>query len=111
MKTLRKSFFSGVKEVFPGRNHSQKIENFVDLATSRAMGSPLYAKHLIEDLKSGKRTLNDQGTAELPSGVENYHDDLMSRVGSSDLHVMIAQILSSLAVAYEPLAYREILAF
>ena len=108
---IKKIIFSGVKEVFPGRNHSQKIENYVDLATSRAMGSPLYAKHLIEDLKSGKRTLNDQGTAELPSGVENYHDDLMSRVGSSDLHVMIAQILSSLAVAYEPLAYREILAF
>ena len=31
---IKKIIFSGVKEVFPGRNHSQKIENFVDLATS-----------------------------------------------------------------------------
>ncbi|MDG1326288.1 MAG: hypothetical protein P8P49_11025, partial [Opitutales bacterium] len=108
---IKKIIRSGLKEVFPANNHSKKIESFVDLATSKAMGSPLYAKHLIEDLKSGKRSLNKDDTVELPTGVENYHDDLMSRVGSSDLHVMIAQILSSLAVAYEPLAYREILAF
>ena len=34
----------------------------------------------------------------------------MSRLAQTTC-VMIAQILSSLAVAYEPLAYREILAF
>jgi hypothetical protein len=101
----------GIKEVLPDKIDSSRIEEFIQSATAKASGSPLYAKHLIEDLKSGKKSLNEFTQTQLPEGIENYHRDLMSRVGSSDVEVMVAHILSSLAIAYEPLAYREILVF
>jgi len=101
----------GIKEALPDKIDSSRIEEFILSATAKASGSPLYAKHLIEDLKSGKKSLKEFTQAQLPEGIENYHRDLMCRVGSSDVEVMVAHILSSLAIAYEPLAYREILVF
>jgi len=94
-----------------GKKGERLVERFVEDATRRASGLPLFAKHVLEDLKSGKYELGKGTLPELPAGLDAYHEDLLGRLGTGDLQAMTTQLVATLTVAHEPLALRELIAF
>ena len=74
---------------------------FVERVVARADGLPLYVHLLLEDLRAGHLTVQDE--ARLPQGLVAYYDDLMNRVGLSDLRRDLPLLVALLARAEEPL--------
>ena len=85
------------------------INPFIDLVTKRAEGLPLYVKYVINDVLSGNYSID--ATANLPSSLHAYHEELLRRLGIGDLQAILTPLAATLAVAREPLAKHEIRTF
>lgn len=83
------------------------VENqFVDSVTERAHGLPLYVHLLLEDLRAGLLSVNDE--KRLPDGLTAYYDDLMDRLGMSTVKRDLPLVVCLLARAEEPLTIESI---
>ncbi len=77
--------------------HNVFIENVVE----KARGLPLYVELLLDDLRSGTLTVEDDD--KLPDGLGAYYDGLMERIGLSTVSRDLPLIVSLLARAEEPM--------
>ncbi len=82
--------------------HNIFIENVVD----KARGLPLYVELLLDDLRSGTLSVDDDD--KLPDGLGAYYDGLMERIGLSTVSRDLPLIVSILARAEEPLEIKSI---
>ncbi|MFT4978133.1 MAG: WD40 repeat protein, partial [Myxococcota bacterium] len=89
----------------------QTVRNaFIEGVVERAGGLPLYVELLLEDLRSGHLTVDDE--EQLPDGLSTYYAELMSRMGISDVQVNLTLLVCLLARAEEaldPLSIRYLL--
>jgi hypothetical protein len=76
------------------------VNPFVDRVVTRAQGLPIYVHLLLEDLRRGHFTVNDE--AKLPEGLIAYYDELLHRVGLSTVKHDLSMIVCLLAKAAEP---------
>ncbi|WP_295387747.1 NACHT domain-containing protein [uncultured Thiodictyon sp.] len=74
---------------------------FVERVVACAAGLPLYVHLLLEDLRNGQLSVRDE--QRLPQGLVAYYDELMNRVGLSDLKRDLPLLVACLARAEEPL--------
>lgn len=74
---------------------------FIERVIQNARGLPLYVHLLLDDLRSGALTVQDD--ERLPDGLTAYYDALMDRVGLSSVRRDLPLIVCALAVASEPL--------
>ena len=74
---------------------------FVETVVARAEGLPLYVELLLDDLRSGFLTVQDED--KLPDGLSTYYEDLISRMGISDVQINLILLICMLARAEEPL--------
>ena len=74
---------------------------FVERVLACADGLPLYVHLLLEDLRAGQLSVQDE--QRLPQGLVAYYDALMNRVGLSDLKRDLPLLVALLARAEEPL--------
>jgi WD40 repeat protein/DNA polymerase III delta prime subunit len=74
---------------------------FVDRVVKSAGGLPLYVDLLLEDLRSGFLTVDDED--KLPDGLNTYYEDLIGRMGISDVQINLILLICMLGRAEEPL--------
>lgn len=74
---------------------------FIERVVENAKGLPLYVHLLLDDLRSGNLTVQDD--EKLPDGLTAYYDALMDRVGLSSVKRDLPFIVCALALAKEPL--------
>ncbi len=74
---------------------------FVERVVENARGLPLYVQLLLDDLRAGNLTVSDDD--KLPDGLGDYYDGLMERVGLSSVRRDLPLVVSTLAIAEEPL--------
>lgn len=74
---------------------------FVDRVVACADGLPLYVHLLLDDLRHGQLTVWDEHR--LPRGLVAYYDELMNRIGLSDLRRDLPLLVACLARAEEPM--------
>lgn len=74
---------------------------FVERVVACADGLPLYVHLLLEDLRHGQLTVWDE--QRLPVGLVAYYDELLNRIGLSDLKRDLPLLIACLARAEEPL--------
>ena len=80
----------------------QGVHNpFVDRVVACANGLPLYVHLLLEDLRGGRLTVQDE--ERLPQGLVAYYDAVVERIGLSDLKRDLSLLIACLARAEEPL--------
>lgn len=80
------------------RDHEENgdIHNdFLDAVVKNAAGLPLYACHLLRDIKHGEFTFADVGR--LPPSMTAYYDDLLRRVSFSDLQAILTPLVTLIA--------------
>ena len=83
------------------------LNPFIELATRRADGLPLYVRYVIGDVLNGKYRVLD-GQEDLPASLHAYHEELLRRLGVGDLQAVVTPLAATLACAYEPLALHEL---
>ena len=74
---------------------------FVERVVERAGGLPLYVELLLDDLRSGVLTVDDEDA--LPDGLNTYYANLIARMGISDVQVNLTLLVCLLARSEEPL--------
>lgn len=74
---------------------------FVERVVRNARGLPLYVHLLLDDLRTGNLTVNDE--SRLPDGLTAYYDALMDRVGLSSVKRDLPLLVCALALVTEPL--------
>lgn len=74
---------------------------FVERVVEGAKGLPLYVNLLLDDLRVGALTVEDDD--KLPDGLSDYYDGLMERVGLSTVSRDLPMIVALLARSEEPL--------
>ena len=84
------------------REQADQVRNdFVDRVVECADGFPLYVHLLLEDLRSGKVSVD--ADAPLPRGLQEYYDRMVGRMGVSDVSAVLPSLVCILARAQEPL--------
>ena len=73
---------------------------FIDCVVDRAHGLPLYVHLLLEDLRSGRLGVGDEGR--LPDGLTAYYTDLVRRMGIGTVTADLTLIVALLARSEEP---------
>jgi tetratricopeptide (TPR) repeat protein len=86
------------------------INPFIDLIVKHADGLPIYVQYVITDVLHNKYHDLD-GTEILPETLHAYHEELLGRLGISDVQSLLAPVTALLATAYEPLTENEIHTF
>ncbi|MFT5680321.1 MAG: WD40 repeat protein [Myxococcota bacterium] len=85
-----------------GDEDDDSVNNaFVDRVVTSAGGLPLYVELLLEDLRSGFLTVDDED--KLPDGLNTYYEDLIGRMGISDVQINLILLICMLGRAEEPL--------
>ena len=82
-------------------DESEIHNTFVDRVVKSAGGLPLYVELLLQDLRSGFLTVDDED--KLPDGLNTYYEDLISRMGISDVQINLILLICMLGRAEEPL--------
>lgn len=75
---------------------------FVERVVEQAKGLPLYVELLLDDLRAGRITVEDDD--KLPDGLSAYYDGLMERGGLSTVSRDLPLLVSILARAEEPMS-------
>ncbi len=83
-------------------DHALPDNPFVEAVVDKAAGNPLYVHYLAQDLEDRKFEVTDE--RKLPEGLVKYYEDLMTRLGATDVGRALPLIVSLLAVADEPLS-------
>lgn len=73
---------------------------FIEVLVSKSEGLPLYVQMIIEDLREGKWTLEDED--KLPDGLIDYFDQILERLRVSDVGTVLTPLFCLLAWAKEP---------
>jgi len=73
---------------------------FVEILTKRSEGLPLYVRMVVEDLREGKRTLDDEKS--LPNGLQAYFEQVLQRMHVSDVGTVLTPLFCLLSWAREP---------
>jgi len=81
------------KDVIPENKYVQNV-------LKQSEGLPLYVHLLVDDLKKGIRKLDDD---KLPDSLRAYYDEIMNRIGLSDVRRDLTEIIATLAVSREPM--------
>ena len=74
---------------------------FVEAVTRKSEGLPLYVWMVIEDLKAGRLTVEDE--EKLPEGLVAYYEWLLERLRVSDVGTVLTPLFCLLAWAKEPI--------
>jgi hypothetical protein len=74
---------------------------FVEVLTRKSQGLPLYVRMVIEDLREGKWSLQEEDR--LPAGLTAYFDRILERLQVSDVGTILPFLFCLLARAREPL--------
>jgi tetratricopeptide (TPR) repeat protein len=72
---------------------------FVEAVTRKSEGLPLYVRMVIEDLKAGRLTVQDE--EKLPEGLVAYYERLLERLRVSDVGTVLTPLFCLLAWAKE----------
>ncbi|MEZ8220400.1 NACHT domain-containing protein, partial [Candidatus Fervidibacteria bacterium JGI MDM2 JNZ-1-D12] len=88
------------------RDDEEGRNRFIEVVTKKSQGLPLYVRMVIEDLKAGKWTINDED--KLPEGLNAYFDDILERLRVSDVGSVLTPMFCLLAWAKEPLSDENI---
>ncbi len=88
------------------RDDEEGRNRFIEVVTKKSQGLPLYVRMVVEDLKAGKWTINDED--KLPEGLEAYFDDILERLRVSDVGSVLTPMFCLLAWAKEPLSDENI---
>jgi len=75
---------------------------FIDQLLERSEGLPLYISLAVDDLKSNRLSFRDE--FKLPISLQDYFDQLMSRLQVGDTPQILTDVLVLLCWAYEPLS-------
>ena len=81
---------------------------YVQKVLEHSEGLPLYVHLLVDDLKTGIRKLDD---GKLPDSLRVYYDEIMSRIGLSDVRRDLTEIIATLAVSREPMERNSLAQF
>jgi len=79
---------------------------FICTVVEKAEGMPLYVYLVVEDLKRGAITVKDED--KLPIGLMDYYNQLLARLGVSDVQRDLTLITALLASAEEPLTAEDL---
>ncbi|WP_443644490.1 tetratricopeptide repeat protein [Candidatus Levibacter sp. Uisw_134_01] len=101
---FRNKLLAGDKE-----KGDEVVNPFIDLVAKRAEGLPLFVNYVTQDVQQGNYPLD--GTANLPKGLTAYHEKLIAGLGVGALQALLTPLVATLAMANEPLAEQEIIAF
>jgi tetratricopeptide (TPR) repeat protein len=82
-------------------NGGRILNPFVERVTEAAGGLPLYVNYVIGDIVSGRLNILDAGK-DLPPSLEAYHEILLSRYAVGTLQQLVTPLVTTLAVAKEP---------
>lgn len=74
---------------------------FIDVVSKRSEGLPIYLSYLVEDIRSGKMSFNDE--KRLPEKLEDYYDQILDRVSIGSVQAVITPVTILLTLAKEPL--------
>lgn len=88
------------------RDDEEGRNRFIEVVTKKSQGLPLYVRMVVEDLKAGKWTINDED--KLPEGLNAYFDDILERLRVSDVGSVLTPMFCLLAWAKEPLSDENI---
>jgi hypothetical protein len=69
--------------------------------TRKSEGLPLYVRYVIEELREGKWSLQEEH--KLPEGLTAYYDKVLDRLQTSDVGSILTPLFCVLALAKEPL--------
>lgn len=84
------------------KDQADRVSNdFIDRVVKYAQGLPLYVHLVMEDLESGRLKVDQWN--DLPTGIENYYNRLLDRMGIGTIQVDLCNIVCLLASAEEPL--------
>lgn len=73
---------------------------FIDTLTRRSERLPLYVRMAIDDLQTGKLTVNDE--KKLPEGLSAYFEQILERLRVSDVGTVLTPLFCLLVWAKEP---------
>lgn len=76
--------------------------DFVEAVTRNARGLPLYVRFVTEDINRGELGFGD--VTRLPQGLSEYYEELLRRVGVSDLQGLLTPLIVLIAWAEGPLS-------
>jgi WD40 repeat protein len=87
------------------REEGEDVRNrFVERVAALSKGLPLYVRHVITDIQSGSLSVLDDAEAlTLPPSLEEYYEKLLTRYGIGIVPQVLTPLVSTLAVAFEPL--------
>jgi len=74
---------------------------FLEVLTHKSDGLPLYVRMVIDDLRRGKWTLQDED--KLPDGLRAYFEQILERLRVSDTGTVLTPLFCLLAWAAEPI--------
>ncbi len=83
------------------RDDEEGGNRFIRVVTRKSQGLPLYVRMVIDDLKAGRWTVDDEDR--LPEGLTAYFEDILERLRVSDVGTVLTPIFCLLAWAKEPL--------
>ncbi len=83
------------------RDDEEGGNRFIRVVTRKSQGLPLYVRMVIDDLKAGRWTVDDE--ERLPEGLTAYFEDILERLRVSDVGTVLTPIFCLLAWAKEPL--------
>ncbi len=84
------------------RDDEQGRNGFIEVVAKKSEGLTLYVRMVIEDLKAGRWTLNDED--KLPEGLIAYFDAILERLWVSDVGTVLTPLFCLWARAKEPAA-------
>jgi len=74
--------------------------SFIEKVARASEGLPIYIHLLVDDLKKGIRRMGDDS---LPESLREYYDEIMNRIGLSDVRRDLTEVVAVLAVSREPM--------
>lgn len=82
------------------QSDSEWSNDFIDTLTRCSEGLPLYVRMAIDDLQTGKLTVNDE--KKLPEGLSAYFEQILERLRVSDVGTVLTPLFCLLVWAKEP---------
>ena len=87
-----------LKDVYVGDKPSNE---FIERLAGASEGLPLYVHYVLQDIMDGKVKIEDNQS--LPAGLDAYYNEVVGRLGISDIASDVPKIIAALALAKEPL--------
>ncbi|KAF6231660.1 hypothetical protein HO173_010192 [Letharia columbiana] len=106
---LSKFIVVKVNELSTRKKYSESLKEDVKHAlTNKAEGTFLYVSLVLDDLNKKAKSVVIKTLQELPSGLNNLYDKILSRIEDDDDMKIASSVLHWVAVARRPLTVREL---